>query len=438
MKMNKNLRSVMLFVVLVGIMSSAFAIDSTITFKGGTAITQTDININETYHFMGGFSFEVWLKDYLSLGISPYFATFQEESSVYKYKTKAIGGDLQMRLRPVSKVAYRSDTGFFSHIGPYVNVGVGLVNHDVDYEKLTPMRDPVILQYTNGGLGVTVPNVGLGVSFITKWGVGIDLGAQFEWSPFTYHLDELDGYQHKSLNDSYLMPYVGLAYNFSKPKDRDGDGIIDRKDKDPDHAEDFDGFEDWDGAPDYDNDGDGILDVNDKAPGTDITVRDGINTKETYNGYMDEDGVPDVKPEPPKPIEPPVVIPTPEVTPTPEEIKPEANVNDYNIESVLFDTNYATIKTEYYPTMNSVYTVLKDNASWNLDINGHADHTGSAALNQRLSLRRAQSAKDYLVRKGITASRISVKGFGYDQPVASNDTLDGRTLNRRVDFKFTK
>lgn len=527
--MKQALRSILLVGVLITIISTTFALDSTLTFKVGTALSKTDINIEETNHLMGGLSFEVWLKDYLSLGLSPYFATLEEESTAYQYKTKLIGGDLQMRFRPTQKIAYRSETGFFSHIGPFVNAGVGLVNHDVDSNITTvnPGAD-----YSDGGLGVTIPNVGAGISFVTQWGLGLDLGFQYEWSPLKYHLDYLDGYQQKNYNDDYVMPYVGLAFNFMKPKDRDGDGIIDRKDKDPDNAEDFDEFEDWDGAPDYDNDQDGVLDVNDgapndpedmdgymdsdgipdpdndgdgildvndgapnqaedmdgfedkdgipdpdndkdgildandkapnapedkdgfedmdgvpdpdndkdgvldvndKAPGTDMTLKDGIETKETMNGYMDEDGVPDVKPGETKPVEKPIEKPKPEVTP-----KPEVNINEYNIENVLFDTNYATIKSIYYPTMDMIYTLLNDNQNWKLEVNGHTDNTGGAELNQRLSLRRAQAAKDYLVRKGIAASRITVKGFGFDQPTASNDTPEGRTLNRRVDFKITK
>jgi outer membrane protein OmpA-like peptidoglycan-associated protein len=76
-------------------------------------------------------------------------------------------------------------------------------------------------------------------------------------------------------------------------KDSDGDGILDNVDKAPYDAEDKDNFEDSDGIPDLDNDQDRIPDVRDLAPGTDDTVRQGIDTKETYNSFEDTDGVPD-------------------------------------------------------------------------------------------------------------------------------------------------
>jgi OOP family OmpA-OmpF porin len=66
---------------------------------------------------------------------------------------------------------------------------------------------------------------------------------------------------------------------------------------------------------------------------------------------------------------------------------------------------------------------------------GHTDSTGKASYNQKLSLRRAQAVKDYLVSLGLPANRIFIEGKGEAQPVASNKTSQGRALNRRVDVE---
>jgi OOP family OmpA-OmpF porin len=69
-----------------------------------------------------------------------------------------------------------------------------------------------------------------------------------------------------------------------------------------------------------------------------------------------------------------------------------------------------------------------------VEVAGHTDSTGSETYNQGLSERRANSVKDYLTSQGVTATRLSAKGYGEAQPVASNDTKEGRAENRRVEL----
>jgi len=76
---------------------------------------------------------------------------------------------------------------------------------------------------------------------------------------------------------------------------------------------------------------------------------------------------------------------------------------------------------------------MKANPSWKATLSGHADSTGDASYNMGLSKRRAESVKKYLVGKGIAAERIATQAFGENNPVASNNTRDGRALNRRVE-----
>ena len=80
-------------------------------------------------------------------------------------------------------------------------------------------------------------------------------------------------------------------------------------------------------------------------------------------------------------------------------------------------------------------TILKDNPSVQVSVEGHTDAIGSDQYNLKLSLRRATAVKQYLVKDGVPDTRLSVRGFGKTQPVASNDTADGRAQNRRVELK---
>ncbi len=105
------------------------------------------------------------------------------------------------------------------------------------------------------------------------------------------------------------------------------------------------------------------------------------------------------------------------------------------VKGLLFDFNKADIKPQYYKNLNEVVKVLKANPGLKVEIQGHTDNIGSATYNMKLSLRRARAVAGYLVKHGISSSRLKVKGYGFTRPVASNDTPEGRALNRRVQLK---
>ena len=104
----------------------------------------------------------------------------------------------------------------------------------------------------------------------------------------------------------------------------------------------------------------------------------------------------------------------------------------YDIYGIRFDVDKATIQPETQPLLDDIAQVLKNLPSWRLRIVGHTDATGDAASNQVLSLQRANAVKSALVDRGIQASRLETEGAGQNQPVASNNTPEGRALNRRV------
>lgn len=100
---------------------------------------------------------------------------------------------------------------------------------------------------------------------------------------------------------------------------------------------------------------------------------------------------------------------------------------------ILFATNSSTLSSASRSSLDKFATSLKNNPDTNMEIFGHTDNTGSDAINNPLSQRRAESVYNYLASKGISGARMEAKGFGSTQPVANNSTVEGRTQNRRVE-----
>jgi outer membrane protein OmpA-like peptidoglycan-associated protein len=103
-----------------------------------------------------------------------------------------------------------------------------------------------------------------------------------------------------------------------------------------------------------------------------------------------------------------------------------------------FEFGNAVIKTESYPYIDELATVLMAQPTWRLDIAGHTDNLGSDKTNMALSKARAEAVKSFLVQKGIAENRINIYYFGESKPIASNDTEEGRAKNRRVEFRIVK
>jgi outer membrane protein OmpA-like peptidoglycan-associated protein len=106
------------------------------------------------------------------------------------------------------------------------------------------------------------------------------------------------------------------------------------------------------------------------------------------------------------------------------------------IYGIYFDFNSATIKPDSEAVLKQISDILHKNPSWKLSISGHTDNIGDAAFNQALSERRAAAVKDALVtRYGISADRLTTKGYGASSPIETNSTLEGRARNRRVELQ---
>ena len=106
------------------------------------------------------------------------------------------------------------------------------------------------------------------------------------------------------------------------------------------------------------------------------------------------------------------------------------------LRNIYFDFNKATFRTESYGELNKLETMMKQNQNLQVEISGHTDFVGTKLFNKQLSKRRADAVKSFLVSKGIDTRRVKTVGYGEEKPLASNDDeLEGRSLNRRVEFR---
>ena len=105
-----------------------------------------------------------------------------------------------------------------------------------------------------------------------------------------------------------------------------------------------------------------------------------------------------------------------------------------NMSDVLFDTGSSTLKTGAREKLAKISGIVLAHPGLNLQIEGHTDSVGTEEFNQQLSERRSDSVLDFLAEQGVPASSMTAKGFGKSQPVASNDTAEGRQRNRRVEL----
>ncbi len=181
-----------------------------------------------------------------------------------------------------------------------------------------------------------------------------------------------------------------------------------------------------------DSDGDGVPDVRDRCPGT---PRGAAVDSQGCPKDSDGDGVYDYQdacPDTPRganvdkrgcPL--PKAAATATVT----------AAGTWIFKGVQFESNSAALKSSSYPVLDELADYLNQRKDLTVEVQGHTDGRGNRAYNLDLSQRRADSVKTYLIQKGVAADRLTAKGFGPDQPIASNATAAGRAENRRVEFK---
>ena len=143
-------------------------------------------------------------------------------------------------------------------------------------------------------------------------------------------------------------------------------------------------------------------------------------------------------PEKPKPVEEPVKPPPPP-PPPPAPPAPPKPAELPVLDTIYFDANKTNINPTAAKALDRNGMILKENPQLKVEIGGHTDSVGSEKANQNISEKRALSAKKYLQDKfNIPENRITLKGYGADRPIADDKTKEGRSKNRRVEFKVTQ
>jgi OOP family OmpA-OmpF porin len=293
---------------------------------------------------------------------------------------------------------------------------------------------------------VVQPYLGAGLGFSlyrSKFGVYVPAGVGLQFSIFKEAYVLVNSQYRFGLTNinNHFYYSIGVAGTVGKRKpgvaapkkevtppivivaarDRDSDGIVDTVDLCPDEA----GLAIFNGCPDTDNDG--IPNKNDNCPtvpgiakyqGCPIPDRDkdGVNDEEDkcidVPGVKENAGCPIIR----------------------KEIR---ELVDSAAKHIFFRTGSAELLPASYASLDKVVKVLKENPDVKISIEGHTDNVGKPDANQQLSERRAQSVLQYFKTNGITENRLSAKGFGLDQPIADNNTAEGRAMNRRVELKLS-
>jgi OOP family OmpA-OmpF porin len=197
--------------------------------------------------------------------------------------------------------------------------------------------------------------------------------------------------------------------------DGDGDGVVDALDKCPTTPKgrkvNADGCE-------LDSDGDGVVDALDKCPTTPKGHK--VNTQGCELD-SDGDGVIDANDKCP-------TVPAPGTAdgcPVPKKLV---------LEGVNFDNDKATLRPEAYGILDKAAATLKEWGDAKVEVAGHTDSRSDDDYNQKLSQRRAEAVRSYLIGKGVAADRLTAKGYGEANPVADNESEEGRFKNRRVEL----
>ncbi|WP_170827385.1 OmpA family protein [Roseivirga sp. 4D4] len=377
--------------------------------------------------------------------------------------------DLDLRL------VYKLANGYLikedSKIAPFVFLGAGLSwfgNVEGIYDEFEE------------GTYANLP-MGAGIEFKVTEGASITTKAAF----------------NNSIQDapSYMQYSLGVSFSLGKKKDSDGDGIYDKEDACPNTAgpaenmgcpwpdTDGDGVLDKDdacpneagtlgGCPDSDgdgikdsedacptvagiaqfggcpdSDGDGIQDSEDQCPNVAGTLngcpdQDGDGVKDsddacptvagTLNGCPDSDGdgIRDQDDTCPQIAGIAANNGCPEVK---EEVK---EALELAVKNIQFNSGSDVLKTSSYASLNQVAELMKENTTFGLKLSGYTDNTGNEDSNLELSKRRANATRAYLIAQGVAESRLTADGYGIANPVADNNTREGRAANRRVELEI--
>lgn len=388
---------------------------------------------------------------------------------------------LSRYLSPKLDLMLKGDLGVFNS---KLNSNLDLANAFLNLRYKLTDESKKFRPYLFAGPGFLADNSETGLNF------DLGLGGKYYFNPNTaLYLDAgyINGIEttvaSKTVRDNFWKATLGIEYDFGKTADSDMDGVSDKKDKCPNTPtgvavdengcpidSDGDGVADYiddcptvagltslKGCPDTDKDGvadkddacpevagvaslkgcpdadgDGVTDANDKCPGT----KKGYKVDATGCPLdTDKDGVVDEEDECPTVAG----LKENKGCPKKELTAEELEAQKMKVEPVYFDSNKTTFTADEKVKVDKLVNLLKENENYKVNITGHADSQGEDNYNMNLSKIRANT-----VVKAITSSKIkkssiaSQKGLGETTPAATNDTPEGRALNRRVEFEVIK
>ena len=286
---------------------------------------------------------------------------------------------------------------------PYVGGGLGMATMDLD-----GVEDDVMIGQLGAGVNYNLtPRLVLDAGY--RYAVSED--PTFDAGSSTLETE----YESQSL-------LLGLRYNFFDAKygvqDADGDGVADEADQCPGTPR---GVQvDSVGCP-LDGDKDGVADYLDKCPSTpagEEVDAQGCSLDGDGDGVVDAD---DMCPD----------------TPAGTEVMSNGCGGEQSVvlRGVNFELNSAQLTVNAETILDGVAATLSSSPGFNVELQGHTDSMGSDSYNMNLSQNRAKSVKNYLVNQGVESGRLTARGYGEEQPIASNDTAEGRAENRRVELK---
>lgn len=373
--MNKSTRAVLAGVLLASVPAANAGVPDDYLFLDGTVVSH-DERIGDKKTAFGG-----------RFGIGGIF---------HRGATTATGLELGVFHNPIKIDGNSGDKQsgvmldlmqFYSMGGlnPYIFAGIGLVG-----ERVGPAAGVYPALEAGGGL---------------LFGLTDSLTGRASISAMSVQNDELydgtDAFVDLRLNVGLMWPFGAAPAPVAKPvaraKDSDGDGLADDKDACPSTpASTADGCP---AAPvvQTDSDGDGVYDSQDDCSGTLAGLK------------VDAKGC---------------------------AVQTEAQ--SIVLKGVTFLPGSATLTEDAKGVLETAAAALSGQKDLKVELGGHTDAQGADAANLKLSQRRADAVRNYLVDKGIEAERLTAKGYGESQPIATNDTPAGRAENRRVEFKVIR